>query len=129
MQVILRPEITMEPYAYEPIFWFIARHGIKTYMGYSGYGGVCMKVMSRSTWNRSLLVRRDHILCILILRWLEKSLLAKSRKKIERVSNASSSESSLVNWESIWICVWVWHNSVLMNIFRVQGWSKDWITQ
>ena len=32
------------------------------------YDGVCMNVMSRSTWNRSLQVRGDRILCILILR-------------------------------------------------------------
>ena len=62
----LRPEIIMESCAHEPIFWFISRHGIKTCTGCSGYDRVCIEVVSRSTWNRSLLVRGDHMLLALI---------------------------------------------------------------
>ena len=71
--MILRPETIMESYAHESIFWFIPKYHIKICMGYSGYGGVCMKVVSRSIWNRSLLVRGDRILCILNLDDSEKS--------------------------------------------------------
>ena len=53
--MILRPEITMKSCAHESIFCFIPRHKIKTCTEYSEYGGVCMKVMSRSIWNQSLL--------------------------------------------------------------------------
>ena len=36
-------------------------------MEYSGYGVVCMKIISQSIKNRSLLVGGDDILCILSL--------------------------------------------------------------
>ena len=48
VQMILRPETTIESCAHEPIFWFIPRHGIKTCMGCSEYGGVYMEVVTRS---------------------------------------------------------------------------------
>ena len=96
VQVILRPETIMESYAHELIFWFIPRHSIKTYMGCSENDGVCMKVMSRSTWNRSLLVRRESIQLISIRWWFRESLI--KVEILEMVSNIDISESSLVDW-------------------------------
>ena len=95
MQVILRLEITIESYAHESIFWFIPKHSIKIYTECSGYDEVCMKVVSWSTKNRSLLIRGDHILCILITRWLKKIFWPKLRWRLERVSNTSSLKLSL----------------------------------
>ena len=94
--MILRPETTMESCAHEFIFWFIPRHGIKTYMGYSGYGGVCMEVVSRSTWNQSLLIRGDRILCILNPRWLRKVFWPKVGRRLER-------DSKLLHWSHHWL--------------------------
>ena len=62
----------------------------------TGYGELYMKVMSRSTWNRSLLVRRESIQLISIRWWFRESLI--KVEILEMVSNIDISESSLVDW-------------------------------
>ena len=53
--------------AHESIFWCILTHDNKVMYGvFSRYGGLCIKVVSRSTENRSLVVRGEVIPCDLI---------------------------------------------------------------
>ena len=118
VQVILRPEITMVPCALEAIFWFTLIHDIALCTGYSGYGGFCTKVVSRSTRNQSLLVREGNILLTLILWWFKKPLI-KAKWILERVSNVSLFELSYKRLRETWISDWVWYWSILEHLFRM----------
>ena len=62
----------------------------------TGNGELYMKVMSRSTRNRSLLVRGESIQLISIKWWFRESLI--KVEILEMVSNIKIIESSLIDW-------------------------------
>ena len=82
-----------------PFFGLISFMTLRHVRDNTGNGEMYMKVMSRSTWNRSLLVRRDCIQLISIRWWFRESLI--KVKILKMVFNIRISESSLVDWDRI----------------------------